>query len=87
MSYSIELSREAAGDIDTLYRSDRKLFHRIVKKIESLEESPYEGKPLVGSHKGEFSLRVGNYRVVYEMDSSNHILYVLTVKHRRHVYR
>ena len=87
MAYSIELSREAAGDIDSLYRSDRKLFYRIIKKMESLEESPYEGKALVGSHKGEFSLRVGNYRVVYEIDSPNHILYVLTVKHRRHVYR
>lgn len=85
MPYSIELSREAAHDIDALYRSDRKLFQRIVKKMESLEESPREGKPLVGSHKGEFSLRVGDYRIIYEMDSFNHILYVLTVKHRRHV--
>lgn len=55
--------------------------------MESLEVSPYEGKPFVGSHKGEFSLRVGTYRVVYEIDSSNHILYVLTVKHGKHVYR
>lgn len=87
MKYSIELSREAANDIDALYYSDRRLFHRIIKKMESLEESPYEGKPLVGNHKGEFSLRVGNHRIVYEMDFSNHILYVLTVKHRRHSYR
>ena len=87
MKYSIELSREAANDIDTLYRSDRRLCHRIIKKMESLEESPYQGKPLVGNHKGEFSLRVGKYGIVYEMDSYNHILYVLTVKHRRHSYR
>jgi len=84
--YSIELSKEAADDIDTLYRSDRKLFSRIIKKIESLEVSPYEGKPLVGNHKGEFSLRVRNYRIVYEIDLMNHILYILTIKHRRHAY-
>ena len=87
MRYSIELSKEAADDIDTLYRSDRKLFHRIIKKMESLEDSPYEGKPLVENHKGEFSLRVGNYRIVYEIDSPNHIIYILTAKHRKHVYR
>ena len=87
MPYSIELSKEAADDMDILYHSDRRLFHRVMKKMGSLEESPHEGKPLVGNHKGEFSLRVGNYRIVYEMDSSNHILYVLTIKHRRHVYR
>lgn len=87
MRYSIEFSKEAADDIDALYRSDRKLFHRIIKKMESLEDSPYEGKPLVENHKGEFSLRVGNYRIVYEIDSPNLILYILTVKHRKHVYR
>lgn len=87
MQYSIELSKEAADDSDVLYRSDRKLFHRIIKKIESLEGSPYEGKPLVENHKGEFSLRVGDYRIVYEIDSSNHVIYVLTIKHRKHVYK
>jgi len=87
MRYSIELSKEAADDSDALYRSDRKLFHRIIKKMESLEGSPYEGKPLVENHKGEFSLRVGDYRIVYEIDSSNHVIYVLTIKHRKHVYK
>ncbi|EFK11800.1 toxin-antitoxin system, toxin component, RelE family [delta proteobacterium NaphS2] len=86
MPYSIELSKEAADDIDALYRSDRRLFNRIMKKMGSLEEHPYEGKPLVGNHKGEFSLRVGNYRIVYELDTANHILYVLTIKHRKHAY-
>ncbi|MFH0844794.1 MAG: type II toxin-antitoxin system RelE/ParE family toxin [Pseudomonadota bacterium] len=87
MRYFIELSKEAADDTDALYRSDRRLCNRIIKKMESLEGSPYEGKPLVGSHKGEFSLRVGGYRIVYEIDPTNHILYILTIKHRRHVYK
>ena len=87
MGYFIELSKEASDDIDTLHHSDRKLFNRIINKIESLEKKPYEGKALVGNHKGEFALRVGNYRLVYEIDSKNHILYILTVKHRKHVYK
>ena len=87
MGYSIEFSKEAAKDIDALYRADRKLFHRIIKKLETLEDLPYQGKPLVENHKGEFSLRVGSYRIVYEVDSTNQILYILTVKHRKHVYR
>ena len=87
MPYSIEFSKEASDDIDVLFRSDRKLFHRIINKIESLEESPYEGKPLVGNHKGEFALRAGTYRIVYEINSKKQILYTLTVKHRKHVYK
>jgi len=87
MRYSIELSKEAADDIDALHRSDRRLFERVIRKMESLEQMPYEGKPLVGNHKGEFSLRIGDYRIVYEIDTAGHKIYILTIKHRRHVYR
>ena len=39
MSYSIRFSREAESDIDAVNQSDRKLFARIIKKIEFLEKS------------------------------------------------
>jgi mRNA interferase RelE/StbE len=84
--YTVQFSNEAVADIDHLHHSDRKLFHRIIRKIESLEESPREGKPLAGNHKGEFSLRIGNYRIVYMLDTKEYAVYILTVKHRKHVY-
>jgi len=87
MPYAIELSREAEADIDALYHSDRKLFHRIINKTTSLEESPHEGKPLVGNHKGEFSLRIGDCCLVYKMEPTSHTIFVLTIKHRKIVYR
>ncbi len=83
----VELSREAAADIDKLQSADRKLCGRIIKKLASLEDSPQAGKPLVGNHAGEYSLRVGDYRIVYEIDRRNHTVYILTIKHRRHVYQ
>ena len=86
MKYSIQFSRESASDIDTIYHSDRKLFERIMNKIEFLENHPKEGKPLVGKHKGEYSFRVGNYRIVYQPEHAKHVIYILTIKHRKHVY-
>lgn len=86
MNYEIRLAGEAESDLEKLLRSDRRFFNRVLKKIESLSENPGEGKPLVGNHKGEFSLRVGNYRIVYEIENVKHIVYILTVKHRKHVY-
>lgn len=86
MNYGIELADEAGSDLEGLHRADRKLFGRILSKIESLSGKPFEGKPLVGNHKGEYSLRVGDYRIVYELDNPKHIVYILTVKHRKHVY-
>lgn len=87
MQYRVELSREAAADIDALQSADRRLCGRIFKKLESLESTPQAGKPLVGNHAGEFSLRVGDYRIVYEIDRKSHTVYILTIKHRRHVYQ
>ena len=86
MISSIEFSEEADSDFGLLLRSDRKLAQRVLAKIESLATRPHEGKPLVGNHKGEFSLRVGSYRVIYELDSTKHVVYILTIKHRKHVY-
>lgn len=87
MTFAVEFSREAESDIDSLHRSDRRLFERVLNKIESLQESPGEGKPLVGNHKGEFSLRVGDYRVVYAPDEAGHTVFILTIKHRKNAYR
>ena len=86
MNYGIELADEAGSDLEGLSKSDRKLSRRILSKIGTLSEKPFEDKPLVGNHKGEYSLRVGDYRIVYEIDNPGQIVYVLTVKHRKHAY-
>jgi mRNA interferase RelE/StbE len=86
MTYNVELAGEAESDLEFLHTADRRLFAKILAKIESLSITPKEGKPLVGNHKGEYSLRVGDYRIVYELDAIKHIVYILTVKHRKHVY-
>lgn len=86
MTWHIELAREAEADLEALHTADRRLFNRILAKIESLGDRPKEGKPLVGNHAGEFSLRVGSYRIVYELDTARRLVFVLTVKHKKHVY-
>ncbi|MFZ2396086.1 MAG: type II toxin-antitoxin system RelE/ParE family toxin [Smithella sp.] len=86
MKYNIELAQEAVADVDELFYADKKLLARILKKIESLADNPREGKALTGNHKGKFSLRVGAYRIVYELNTSGHIIFILTIKHRKHVY-
>lgn len=86
MTYRIEFAKEAEADLEALHKADRRIFNRVLSKIETLSEGPFEGKPLTGNHKGEYSLRVGDYRIVYELHNTRHIVYILTVKHRKHVY-
>jgi mRNA interferase RelE/StbE len=86
MSFSIELSKEAASDLEGLFKADRVVFGRVLAKGESLADDPLQGKALVGNHKGEHSLRVGRYRIVYELDRQKRIVFVLTARHRKHSY-
>ena len=54
-------------------------------KIQSLSSDPAAGKPLVGPLKGIWSLRVGEYRILYKFDDSS--VTILTINHRKEVYR
>lgn len=37
--------------------------------------------------RAEFRLRVGDYRIIYEFDLAKNELYLVTLGHRRDVYR
>ena len=70
---------------------DQKLYQKIVKEIYPiLEKSPVNGnnniKKLKG-HLGDFyRYRIGNYRLVYEIDKGKVIIFILYLKHRKEAY-
>ena len=37
--------------------------------------------------RSEYRLRAGDYRIIYEFDQERNILYLLTLGHRREIYR
>jgi mRNA-degrading endonuclease RelE of RelBE toxin-antitoxin system len=37
--------------------------------------------------RSEYRLRAGDYRVIYEFDQPRNMLYLLTLGHRREIYR
>ena len=57
----------------------------VAEKVLLLETDPAAGKPFHGELKGLSSLRVGSYRVVYEIQHERIILHM--VGHRRAAYR
>ena len=58
---------------------------RIIREVRVLEVNPYVGKSLKGPWKGVYSMKIGDYRVLYLVKEKRVIL--LTVRHRKHVYR
>jgi len=51
-----------------------------------LIENPYLGKKLVGDLSPYYRLRVGDYRVLYEVLEKEVMVIVVKVKHRKNVY-
>lgn len=85
MTYRVELSPAAARQLRKLDPSARQ---RVQAAIELLAQEPRPpgAKKLVGG-AGEWRVRTGDYRIVYEMDDGVLLILVLAVGHRREIYR
>lgn len=67
---------------------DRTIQKQIISKLESIVYSPYSsGKQLKGTLAGLWRYRVGNYRVVCDVENENITIYVIDVDHRSKIYR
>jgi len=84
--YKLIVQSKAQDFYKRLYTSDRSHFIRIARAFESLKQNPFRGKPLKLSLKGSFSLRVGMYRIIYEIEQNTVTVYVLKIGHRRDIY-
>ena len=70
-----------------LKRIDRPVRVRVVEAIDSLAENPFKGTALKGELKGLRRIRVGEHRVVYEIQDLVLVVLAVRVSHRRDVYR
>ncbi|MBC8526057.1 MAG: type II toxin-antitoxin system RelE/ParE family toxin [Candidatus Cloacimonetes bacterium] len=70
-----------------LKKSNGTLVKRIIEKIEKLRENPFihDTKKIVGS-KGLFRARVGDYRILYEVDYKNNLIGIIKIDKRSDVY-
>jgi len=75
----------ARRDLD---RVPEKVFPAIFEAIHLLEEHPHRvGKLLRGEAGGVWSLRRGEFRVLYRLDSDDQTVHVVAIGHRRDIYR
>ena len=84
MAYSVKIKSSAAKEIQRLPRSSRE---RVVAAIDGLKEQPHVGTLLKGQFTGLRRIRVGDYRVIFEVQDAVLVVLVLRIGHRRDVYR
>ena len=84
-SYRVELAKSAAKDLRGI---DRMWIPRIVAAVEALASDPRPAgcKKLVASEQ-TYRVRIGDYRVVYDIHDDKLVVLVVRVRHRRDVYR
>jgi mRNA interferase RelE/StbE len=60
----------------------------VVPQLKALADDPrpYGCRKITGS-KNDWRMRVGNYRVIYEVDEKAKAVKVMRVRHRREAYR
>lgn len=80
--YEIFLSRETVKFLVNLDRENEK---KIRERIKKLGKSPDSfGKHLKGIDL--WSLRIGKYRVLFEIDEEKNRILIMTIGHRKNVY-
>ncbi|MCC7352857.1 MAG: type II toxin-antitoxin system RelE/ParE family toxin [Anaerolineae bacterium] len=84
-SYSIRFKPSVEKDLRVLPKS---VVARVLARIEALrsEPLPQQAIKLSGSER-LYRIRVGDYRIVYEVDTDIREVTIHYVRHRREVYR
>lgn len=84
--HEIVLSAPAERDLKRLPTA---LFHRVIAAIRALAQSPRPPgcRKLRGSDRDDYRIRVGDYRVLYEVDAPARLVRIMRVRHRREAYR
>jgi mRNA interferase RelE/StbE len=85
LSYRIEVKRSAAKTLKKIPKANRK---RIVDKIDSLAESlPNPDTTKMKGNNPFHKVRVGDYRIVYEIQEDVLVILVVKIGHRKDIYR
>jgi mRNA interferase RelE/StbE len=89
MTFKPVYTKKAFSDLASLNKKDAK---RILEKVSYFcgQNTPLKyAKKLKDPKYGTYRFRVGNYRVIFDIDKKGNIqiLLILTIKHRKEIYK
>lgn len=88
MSYHVEFSKRALKDLKKLDKSTAALILGWVRKnLEGCADPRVHGKGLTANRSGEWRYRVGDYRLLAEIQDGKLLILMLTIGHRSEVYQ
>ena len=88
MAWSVEFRQSAFRQLEKL---DRQVQRRIVdflnERVTGGVDPRLQGKALQGERQGLWRYRVGDYRIICEIQDHRLVVLVLSLGHRREIYR
>lgn len=86
--WRVEFDRSAARDLRKLGAdSERRVLRYLRERVAGSDDPRRFGHALTGDHKGLWRYRVGDIRIVAAIEDDRFTVLVVTVGHRREVYR
>jgi mRNA interferase RelE/StbE len=86
--WTIEIARTAEKQIKKLDRLAQKSIVRFLRERLQAADNPRQwGKPLHGDKRGLWRYRVGDYRLICDIQNEKITVLILEVAHRKDVYR
>lgn len=89
MAWTIEFDERARRQLKKLdAQTARRLYAFVSERVAALDDPRQLGKALQGSTLGAFwAYRVGDYRIICDLQDKRLVVLVLTLGNRREVYR
>lgn len=85
MPYTIVFTKEAVKDIEKIDTSVKKQLYKKFLYFKDLDDVKVVAKKLHNHDIGEYRFRVGNFRIIFDLDK--HTIIVLRIQHRKDVYK
>lgn len=84
MSYRIDILRRAQKSLKNLQQNT---YQRVRDAIRELATDPRPSGCSKLTGRDGWRIRVGDYRVIYEIDDQESVIIILDIGHRRDIYR
>ena len=85
MPYRVEVKKSAVKEIAALPKRDQR---RVVRVIDALADDPRpEGVRKLTGAEDAYRIRVGDYRIIYQIADDVLTVLVVRVGHRKDIYR
>lgn len=87
MTYKVRFTERAKKDLKKLDRHTAALiFGWVRKNLEDCEDPRRHGKGLTANRSGQWRYRVGDYRLLAQIEDQTITILILNVGHRRDIY-